>query len=246
MAYRAINDSELKVDSPVDTALVTALRDNCIAIPQALSGAPKVALSALADSKGGVQSSGSWTLRPDFGRPDFIHDMHFVQQLRVYDASIPATTAALNNYDGILTSQGYTIKTSGTYSMAIMGNWTNCVPNNFISRILVDDVIVFSQTSTTTSTSGGDADSAISVIYDVELAAGDVVKLQMVGKASKLVKAISVGGVILNICSDNYMGETVNMAKWTSVTGVYANNDPTVVNVEAIATPKNIIGLTFE
>lgn len=246
MAYRAINDSELKVDSPVDVALVTALRDNCIAIPQALSGAPKVALSALADSKGGVQSSGSWTLRPDFGSPDFIHDMHFVQQLRVSDSSIPATQAALDNYDGILNSQGYTVKTSGTYSMAMMGCWTNCVPNNFIGRILIDDAIVFSQTATTTSTSGGDADSAISIIHELELAAGEVVKLQMVGKASKLVKAMSLGGIILNICPDNYMGESVNMSKYTYVTGVYQNSDPTVVNVDAIPQAQITIGLTFE
>ena len=246
MAYRAINDSELKVDSPVDTALVTALRDNCIAIPQALSGAPKVALSALAGSKGGVQTSGSWTLRPDSGSPDFIHDMHFVQQLRVSDSSAPATTAALNNYDGILTTQGYTVKNSGTYSMAMMGNWINCVPNNFIGRILVDDVIVFSQTATTTSTSGGDADSAISIIHELELAAGEVVKLQMVGKASKLNNSLSQGSIILNICSDNYMGESVNMSKFSSVTGVYQNSDPTVVNGDFIAFAVNTIGITFE
>jgi len=50
MAYTTIQDAAVSVDATLDSALLTALRDNGKAINQAESGAPKIQMVALDES----------------------------------------------------------------------------------------------------------------------------------------------------------------------------------------------------
>lgn len=71
MTWRTIPDTEVDTDSPVTTTLMTALRDNPIAIANADSGATEVVFDAIRTGVAGITAGavGTWCLAVD-SNPD--------------------------------------------------------------------------------------------------------------------------------------------------------------------------------
>jgi len=237
MAFRAINDSELKVDSPVDVALVTALRDNCLAIAAGTSGAPKVAFAALELSVGGTESTGEWdvTQTAGFVIPNqYIHDMDIIQQ--IHNKEIAHSQFTVPQRTNSIISQGFTIRRGGSFSFVVSGMGINTYNNTFRTEILVDDVVIKDDVTPVRSFAFQANIATIDYIYDVELTAGQVIKLRTTGNAVE-----SGGGsyynVLLNIVSENYMGEITGMQQRATSSGVYNTSPPNLAYAFARAIP---------
>jgi len=236
MAYRAIQDAELGVDAPLDEALVTALRDNCIAIPQGLSGAPKVELDALADPSGGATFSGELTVE-NLGYNKLTHDMDTIFQLHNWNNTISGfSTPQITTF---ITSQGYTIEQSGDYSLVISAWGSDLYLGALTVEILIDDVAVSTDVAQLLRIYGPNI-VALDVIRDFNLTAGQVVKLKTTGNTLAGTTsgfADSYYGVILNFVTTNYMGEPANMGLRASTSGTYNSTQPTTTYLEQRIVP---------
>jgi len=112
MTWRTVPDTEIDADSPVTAQLMTALRDNPIAIAQALSGATEVVFNAIRTGVAGITADavGTWALAIDSNPAAAI--------------AFGSTTAGSNlvsgcYYEGNVTGNGL-IVTGGT---TLSGTW---------------------------------------------------------------------------------------------------------------------------
>tara|TARA_R110002153_G_scaffold80034_6_gene203857 strand:- start:1640 stop:2302 length:663 start_codon:yes stop_codon:yes gene_type:complete len=159
--YRAIANSEVSVDAPCDTELVTAVANNCIALVEGGSGAPKIPDASWQNST--PITSGTVT-GPSAGNKDRV-----LAQLVVINGEAGSNYG--ENNPTALHSQNYTVKRAGTYTIKVLAGKTS---EQVGARLYVNGVL---KLTTTLATSGND----VVKFVDVTIAAGQNVKLHLFG-----------------------------------------------------------------
>ena len=114
MAYTTIQDAAVSVDATLDSALLTALRDNGKAINQAESGAPKIQMVALDESKNDGTAA-TLTNLPTIDSTDIGSD-NLVTSIEFYNGELYAAGGTNND----LNSLGYTFRRAGTYNLSVI------------------------------------------------------------------------------------------------------------------------------
>ena len=159
--YRAISDSEVSVDAPCDTALVSAVANNPIALVEGGTNAPKIPPESLQNS---APISHDNIAFPSNGNRDRV-----LAQLVVINGTTGSNFG--ENNPTALDSQNYTVKRAGTYTIKVLAGKTS---EQVGAKLYVNGVL---KLTTALATDSGDVIKFI----DVEIAAGQNVKVRLFG-----------------------------------------------------------------
>ena len=120
MAYTTIQDAAVSVDATLDSALLTALRDNGKAINQAESGAPKIQMVALDESINDGSANTLTGFFPTTSNKTDIGSDNLITSIEFYNGNLLQTRYTGNP----LTSLGYTFRGAGSYNISVAaGAW---------------------------------------------------------------------------------------------------------------------------
>mgnify|MGYP003631869007 CR=1 FL=1 len=213
MAYRTIENAEVSVDAPIDNALITAIRDNCIAIAQGLSGAPKIARIARDDSntsefiKTQFFTAQGGQIEHKASEENIIHSIQ-IDNGNVFTLSGGDATPNID-------SQDYIFRRAGKYTLKLQAVGRSSI-ESVGGKVYVNGNLVF--TGATTTTIRFD-------FLDVTVAAGDTLKLNLHGSSTG---QWFFGRVHLTVYSANSFAETCGIGQYTKyINGVTHTSDAT-------------------
>lgn len=137
--YTTISNNAVDQDSPVTQTLMTALRDNPIAITEGASGAPRIADDALGST---VTAAGvTWVLARSGGAgAGAVGSYAFLLHLSATDTSPNGTQGSNLYYSGVTmrNSEAGSASSSG-YSSAVTGTWRCMGYSNYFVTGSEDD-----------------------------------------------------------------------------------------------------------
>tara|TARA_R110000764_G_scaffold58371_1_gene126949 strand:+ start:4502 stop:5170 length:669 start_codon:yes stop_codon:yes gene_type:complete len=160
-SYRAIADSEVSLDAAITQLLMRSLSNNCIALVEGGTDAPKIPDASWQNS---TSISTATVTGPSAGNKDRV-----LAQLVVINGETGSNHG--ENNPTALDSQNYTVKRAGTYTIKVLAGKTS---EQVGAKLYVNGVL---KLTTTLATSGNDVVNFV----DVAIAAGQNVQLRLFG-----------------------------------------------------------------
>ncbi len=195
-SYRAIADSEIALDAPIDEALMTALAYNSQALVEGGANAPKLSQANLKPSTG-------VTSEPAKSSPHQLNSERILHQIIVANG-VQNGAGGLEAAD--IDSQDYTFIRAGTYTLRILtGNSFGSTPEQVGAKVYVQNSLVHTVANAYPAPTTPD-------YHNITVAAGDTIRLRLTGVSNG---SWDYGQAVMTIYTSSQFYENSGVAQYT-------------------------------